>query len=83
SQALMTSDKGFDMWLSYMNAWYNLNIDHVQFNVVSTEEMKEAQEKPEEHEDLIVRIAGFSSKFNNLTEYTQDSIIARTEQELG
>jgi len=79
SSSFMNSEKGFDFWLAYINTWYDLNIDHVQFNVVSTEDMRAAQVEPEKYEDLIVRIAGYSARFINLTRYTQDSIIARTE----
>lgn len=82
SHSLMHSDKGFDFWLAYMNTWYDLNIDHIQFNVVRNEDMRAAQEEPEIYGDLIVRIAGYSARFVNLTRYTQDSIIARTEQDI-
>ena len=64
-----------------MQTWHDLNIDHVQFNVVTNEEMREAQKEPEKHEDLIVRIAGYSARFINLPKNAQDAIIARTEQQ--
>jgi pyruvate-formate lyase len=66
-----------------MQAWHDLNIDHVQFNVVDSETMLEAQAEPEKHEDLIVRIAGYSARFISLPKNAQDSIIARTEQQFG
>ena len=55
---------------------------HVQFNVVSRETLLDAQEHPERHRDLIVRVAGYSAFFNVLSRQTQDDIIARTEQVL-
>ena len=55
---------------------------HVQFNVVSRETLLDAQVHPENHRDLIVRVAGYSAFFNVLSRKTQDDIIARTEQEL-
>ena len=55
---------------------------HVQFNVVSKETLLDAQLHPENHKDLIVRVAGYSAFFNVLSRKTQDDIIARTEQEL-
>lgn len=55
---------------------------HVQFNVVSRETLRDAQEHPEKHRDLIVRVAGYSAFFNVLSRQTQDDIIARTEQML-
>jgi formate C-acetyltransferase len=55
---------------------------HVQFNVVSRETLLDAQVHPENHRDLIVRVAGYSAFFNVLSRATQDDIIARTEQTL-
>ncbi|MBQ5523052.1 MAG: glycyl radical protein [Oscillospiraceae bacterium] len=55
---------------------------HVQYNVVSRETMLDAQIHPEDHRDLIVRVAGYSAFFNVLSRQTQDDIIARTEQTL-
>lgn len=55
---------------------------HVQFNVVSKETLLDAQIHPENHKDLIVRVAGYSAFFNVLSRKTQDDIIDRTEQEL-
>ncbi|MCD6577535.1 MAG: hypothetical protein J7K66_05935, partial [Anaerolineaceae bacterium] len=52
SVPLMRSTHGFDIWHSYMDTWHDLNIDHIQFNVVSTAEMKAAQKEPEKHQDL-------------------------------
>lgn len=59
-----------------------LNGYHVQYNVVSRETLIDAQIHPEEHRDLIVRVAGYSAFFNVLSKATQDDIIARTEQTL-
>ena len=58
-------------------------IPHVQFNVVSSELLREAQVNPETHSDLIVRVAGYSAHFIDPPQLTQDSLIARTEQVLG
>ena len=55
---------------------------HVQYNVVSRETLLDAQKHPEKHQDLIVRVAGYSAFFNVLSPQTQDDIIARTEQQL-
>ena len=54
---------------------------HVQYNVVSRETLLDAQKHPEKHQDLIVRVAGYSAFFNILSPQTQDDIIARTEQQ--
>ncbi|MDO4272620.1 MAG: glycyl radical protein [Eubacteriales bacterium] len=53
---------------------------HVQFNVVSRDTLLDAQVHPENHRDLIVRVAGYSAFFNVLSKKTQDDIIERTEQ---
>lgn len=55
---------------------------HVQYNIVSRETLLDAQIHPEDHKDLIVRVAGYSAFFNVLSRKTQDDIIARTEQTL-
>lgn len=55
---------------------------HVQYNVVDRETLIAAQQHPEAHRDLIVRVAGYSAFFNVLSEDTQNDIIARTEQSL-
>ena len=55
---------------------------HVQYNVVDRKTLLDAQAHPEEHRDLIVRVAGYSAFFNALSKATQDDIIARTEQAL-
>lgn len=55
---------------------------HVQYNIVSRETLIDAQLHPENHKDLIVRVAGYSAFFNVLSKKTQDDIIERTEQSL-
>ena len=55
---------------------------HIQFNVVDNDTLHEAQEKPQEHRDLVVRVAGYSTYFTLLTRAVQDEIIQRTENTL-
>jgi benzylsuccinate synthase len=83
SVPIMRSVHGFDIWKAYMDTWYDLDIDHVQFNVVSTAEMRAAQREPEKHQDLIVRVSGFSARFVDIPTYGQNTIIARNEQSFG
>jgi formate C-acetyltransferase len=52
---------------------------HVQFNVVNAETLIEAQKEPEHHRDLVVRVAGYSAYFVELSRNTQEEIIGRTE----
>ena len=55
---------------------------HVQFNVVDREEMEVAKVRPEEHPELVVRVAGYSAYFTRLPESIQDEVIQRTSQDL-
>ncbi|MFW6040432.1 MAG: trans-4-hydroxy-L-proline dehydratase [Thermoplasmatota archaeon] len=63
-----------------MRAYFKMGSHHVQYNVVSAELLKKAQEKPEEFDNLMVRVAGYSDYFVNLPKGLQDEIIERTEQ---
>jgi formate C-acetyltransferase len=58
-------------------------IFHVQFNVVSSDTLREAQRKPDEYKDLVIRVAGYSAYFTELNESLQDDIIGRTEHGNG
>jgi len=65
--------------LSLIKTYFDLGGYHVQFNCVSAETLQEAQLHPEEHQELIVRVAGFSAYFVTLDKDVQDDIIKRTE----
>ena len=54
---------------------------HIQFNVVDTETLREAQKKPEDYRSLLVRVAGYSDYFVDLDRNHQEEIISRTAQE--
>ncbi|MBW1846556.1 MAG: hypothetical protein JRJ27_05280 [Deltaproteobacteria bacterium] len=69
-----------DIFIDYLRTWGDLGISQIQFNVVDRETLMEAQKNPEEHSDLLVRVAGYSAYFVDLSKGLQDSIIARTEQ---
>jgi pyruvate formate-lyase/glycerol dehydratase family glycyl radical enzyme len=64
---------------SLIKTYLSLGGKHVQFNVVSKDTLLEAQRHPEEHRDLVVRVAGYSAYFVQLTKAVQDEIINRTE----
>ena len=57
-----------------------MNGHHIQFNVVDAETLRDAQLHPENYRDLIVRVAGYSDYFVDLTPELQEEIIRRTEQ---
>lgn len=69
-----------DLFVGYLRAWGDLGISHIQFNIVDRATLLEAQKNPEQYPDLIVRVAGYSAYFVDLSKGLQDSIIARTEQ---
>ena len=75
-------DVGAEKLQSLISTYFKLGGMQVQFNVVGTEELREAQEKPQDYQTLIVRIAGFSTYFVTLDKATQDDFITRTEQEV-
>ena len=58
---------------------FSLGAFHVQFNCISSETLRDAQSHPENYKDLLVRVAGYSTQFVNLSKSMQDAIIARTE----
>lgn len=72
-------DEGAMKLRQLISTYFDLGGMQVQFNVVGTEQLREAQAHPEEHQDLIVRIAGFSTYFVTLSRATQDDFITRTE----
>ena len=61
-----------------IRGYFELGAFHVQFNVISPETLRAAQDHPEEHQDLLVRVAGYSARFVTLSKDVQDAIIART-----
>ena len=70
-----------DTFIAYLRAWGELGISQIQFNVVDSDTLIAAQENPQEYADLMVRVAGYSAYFVDLSKGLQDSIIARTQQE--
>jgi formate C-acetyltransferase len=62
-----------------IRSYFRLNGHHIQFNVVNAETLRNAQKNPEQYRDLIVRVAGYSDYFNDLTPELQEEIIRRTE----
>ena len=64
-----------------IRSYFRLDGHHIQFNVVNADTLREAQKHPELYKDLIVRVAGYSDYFNDLSEDLQNEIIRRTEHE--
>jgi len=82
SPAQLQGEKGYKLWESYMKTWHDLDIGHIQFNMVDNETLYEAQKDPEEYSELMVRIAGYSAHFVEMNKITQDAIIARHVHEI-
>lgn len=80
--ATFGGDKGKVNFLGYIRAWHDLNIDHVQFNMVDSKTLIKAQKEPEKYRDIMVRVAGYSAYFVELDQGVQDHIIARTSHEM-
>jgi formate C-acetyltransferase len=77
---LLGSEKGISSVVHLIRSYFRMNGHHIQFNVVTADTLRDAQKFPEKYRDLIVRVAGYSDYFNDLSEALQDEIIRRTEQ---
>ena len=77
--SLLAGERGIDNLHSLVRAYFKLDGHHVQFNVVTADLLREAKANPATHRDLIVRVAGYSDYFCDLSEALQDEIIQRTE----
>ncbi|MGW8267555.1 MAG: trans-4-hydroxy-L-proline dehydratase [Longimicrobiales bacterium] len=79
SPGLLDTQEGLEKWSHLVRSYFRMDGHHIQFNVVDAETLRAAQANPEEHRDLIVRVAGYSDYFCDLGETLQEEIIARTE----
>jgi formate C-acetyltransferase len=77
---VLEGDDGLDHLKDLIRAYFRLDGHHVQFNVVDAETLRKAQARPQEYQNLIVRVAGYSDYFVDLGKDLQNEIIARTEQ---
>jgi formate C-acetyltransferase len=78
---IMEDETGQEQVKNLVRTYFHLNGHHIQFNVVTAETLRKAKLEPEKHRDLIVRVAGYSDYFIELTEELQDEIIKRTEHQ--
>lgn len=81
SPELLKSERNLRNLASMIRAYFALGAFHVQFNVISTELLRKAQAEPENYKDLLVRVAGYSTQFVNLSRDAQEAIIERTTYE--
>lgn len=68
--------------LDMMRALFDKDTEQIQFNVVDNEVLKEAQKRPEDFPDLMVRVSGYSALFTSLGVACQNDVINRTEVEM-
>jgi formate C-acetyltransferase len=76
---LLEGEENIRKLAQLIKTFFNMGGHHVQFNVVSAELLREAQKHPQDFQDLMIRVAGYSDYFVNLPKGLQDEIIARTE----
>lgn len=80
--SVVAGENGLDQMSNLVRAYFDMDGHHIQFNVIDRQTLINAQNNPEEYKDLIVRVAGYSDHFRNLSKALQDEIIERTEQAL-
>ena len=78
---VLADDTGITKLAQLVRTYFRMDGHHIQFNVVDGETLKQAKRNPDDYRDLIVRVAGYSDYFVDLTEDLQDEIIRRTEHE--
>lgn len=81
SNASLAGELGSKRLVHLIRSWCDLKLWHIQFNVISQETLLDAKAHPEQYRNLIVRVAGYSAYFVNLSEDLQDDIIRRTNHE--
>jgi len=79
---MLRSNESIGKLVAYTNAFMANGGSHIQYNMVDTNELRDAKIHPENHRDLIVRIGGFSAYFTQLSSDIQDDVINRSEHML-
>ena len=79
--SLLKRDEDLKKLVSLIRAYFSMGGHHIQFNIVDTQTLLDAQQQPDDYKDLLVRVAGYSDYFNDMTEQLQNEIIARTEND--
>ncbi|NNK86342.1 MAG: formate C-acetyltransferase/glycerol dehydratase family glycyl radical enzyme, partial [Desulfobacterales bacterium] len=79
--AMLSDENGITQIMALLKSLCSLGVYHVQFNVVDREKLIAAQQNPEQHKGLLVRVAGYTAYFVELGKDVQDEIIGRTVQQ--
>lgn len=80
--ATLEGDTGLQKLADFLRAFTQLKLQHIQFNVVNAETLREAQRRPQDFAGLVVRVAGYSAFFVELSKEIQNDIIRRTAHQL-
>jgi formate C-acetyltransferase len=77
---VLEGEGGIEKLAHLIRAYFRLNGHHIQFNIVDSQTLRNAQAAPDDYRDLLVRVAGYSDYFIDLDKHHQEEIIARTGQ---
>ncbi len=81
SPGALEGEENLRKFVDFISTMKDKNVFHNQFNIVDGKTLRDAKEHPEDHVDLMVRVAGYCALFSTLMPEAQDAIIARTEHE--
>ena len=81
SPSVVQGEEGTQKLIAFIRAWCKLKLWHLQFNIINRETLLKARENPEQYRSLLVRVAGYSAYFTELSYDLQEDIIERTEHE--
>ena len=82
SDVRINQNDGLTRFVSLIDRYFAAGGSQMQFNVVSRKTLLEAQKEPEKYSNLLVRVAGYSAYFTQLSKDVQQDIIERTEEKL-
>jgi len=77
---VLDGEGGIEKLVHLIRAYFRLNGHHIQFNIIDSQTLRNAQAAPDDYRDLLVRVAGYSDYFIDLDKHHQEEIIARTGQ---
>ncbi|HPF88625.1 MAG TPA: pyruvate formate lyase family protein, partial [Candidatus Limiplasma sp.] len=78
---VLAGQNGLTQFANLIRTYFTMDGHHVQFNVIDRQTLVNARDNPYDYPDLIVRVAGYSDHFRNLSRSLQNEIIDRTEQD--
>ena len=81
SPSSVQGEAGDELLIKFIRSWCDLKLWHLQFNIINQETLLKARKDPQSYRSLLVRVAGYSAYFVELSPELQDDIILRTEHE--